>query len=329
MVGWVFDRLRDVLREEMGKRPKVDPEDKKKKKWQDYRTGLFHSLDRWDDARAMFTILSGAVTADNDTDPKESRTLDAIVARSRTFRRLNRNDMDKCIRTVAADIADNRLKALEKATRSFAVSVDRKASAYMQALDVLYADQELLGSETLFALHLAEMLTLDDPFLIETYNDLMKAKNWSGPMSSEQRIEDKHKAFFTILAGAVLIDGEEKPDEKQELEALMVRTRTLSHFKDPARTELREDVVGALKRNFATTDTRWDRIDAACRTLVQIESQNQGICYSAFLHAVDLAHADRELVRSEEEYLTRLETKLNLSNVGPTARALMAQKNQY
>lgn len=329
MVGWVFDRFRDHWDAAMAKRPPKDIEPRKEKSWEDYRTGLFHSLDRWDDARALFTILSSSVTADQLTDLKESRTLESIVNRSKTFRRLSPNDFDKMTGQVIHDIQENRVKALEKATRTFAVTQDRQVAAYLQALDILHADQHLVGSERMFATDLAAMLKIEDTFLITTLNDLMKAKNWSaGPMSSD-KAKPEHTAFFTILAGAVLIDLEERPDETKELEALVMRTKTLSSLNEASRHDVYKEVVEPLKRSFERDSTRYDLIEVACRTLMSLPNAAD-ICKSAYLHAIDLVHADRALKRSETAYLDQLKIEFNLDDTwSATARALIAQKNKY
>jgi hypothetical protein len=147
-------------------------------------------------------------------------------------------------------------------------------------------------------------------------------------MTDDQELTDKRVAFFTILAAAVLIDGEEKPDERAELDALTVRTKTLSKLKQPARDELFTKVVPSLKRNFEADITRWDRIDRACADLLALEPQNAGLCHSVYLHAVDLAHADRDLLTSEDIFLQRLESKFGVANPAQ-ARALIKSKNAY
>ena len=315
MVRWVIDRLRETLHDPYKLGPVATPGDKNKT-WKDYRNdGLLNALDRWGDDRALLTILSAAVTADNHSTPRETQTLDAILGRSRTFRRLSRDALDKLATTVANDLKENRPKALEKATRSFSVNESRQVAAYLYAMDILYADQGLFPSEEAFAKELAEMLKMEsaDP-RIAHYNTFAKEKNWSGSkMSSNQNIEDKHKAFFIILAAAVLIDGVERKDEHDELEALMSRTKTLTHFDEPTRAKLREAVVGPLVENFKADRTRWDLISWACNELNEQDKSNTGICYSAYLHAIDLTLTDRMYVTSEDEFIRYIATRFGLA----------------
>jgi uncharacterized tellurite resistance protein B-like protein len=338
MVGWIVGRIRDVLREETAKHAKAPKAPKKT--WRDYRGGddpsLLQRLGRWPDEQALLTILTCAVTADRETDPKESAALDAIIFRSPTFRRLSRNALDALVVAVGKEMAKDRTAALEKATRTFMVSKDRQGSAYMHAADILHADQNLMPSEEEFARDLAAMLGIADPAPFDT---LMKQKNWKGlVMDSDQRIEEKHKAFFTILAAAVLIDGEETKDEREELNALMTRARLLSHFELAARDTLREPIVKNLKSNFSQESTRFDRVSSACDSLLALESSMPGICLSAYIHAIDLAHADRDLRPSEVRYLDYLESKFGSALTGTAlatlstpaaARELIKQKNKY
>lgn len=147
-------------------------------------------------------------------------------------------------------------------------------------------------------------------------------------MADDQEITEKQREFFTLLAAAVLIDGVEKPDERAELDALMLRTRTLSMLKQPAREKLYSEIIPALKRNFQAEITQWDLVDRACRILITLEAQHPGLCRAAYLHAVDLAHADRDLLTSEATYLTRLETAFNITD-STEARELIKSKNAY
>lgn len=316
---WVIDRLREKFNDPF-KGPPAPAKGEAKRSWKDYRNdGLLQTLDRWGDDRSLLTILSAAITADNHTTPRETETLGAIMGRSRTFRRLNRDQLDKLVDAVGDDLRENRIKALEKATRSFAVNEPRQTAAYLYAMDILYADQGLFPSEEEFARELADMLKIgrSDP-RVTHYNSFMQAKNWSGTaMSTSQTIEDKHKAFFIILAAAVLIDGVERKDEHDELEALMSRTKTLTHFDDASRAKLREAVVGPLVDNFKTDRTRWDLIAWACNELNEQDNKTPGICYSAYLHAVDLTLADRMYVASEDEFVRYIAERLGLAASWP------------
>jgi len=114
-------------------------------------------------------------------------------------------------------------------------------------------------------------------------------------IDASQEIDEKKRAFYTILAAAVLIDGKIRPLERVELEALMLRTRTLCRLQEVAREELRKEITRKLRKSFESTATRWDRIDEACEALVDLDKTEPGICQSVFLHALDLAHTDDHL----------------------------------
>lgn len=135
-------------------------------------------LPRWSRAQSLLTILIAAVYADHDRDLREDKTLEAIIMRSRTVRSLSRAKLDEVLEKVhretglekwspepssPRDVAYMQSclhKALTKATRAFFRDPALRQAVYLQALDILRADQTMLQSEKGFYERLAAMLTL-------------------------------------------------------------------------------------------------------------------------------------------------------------------------
>lgn len=301
--------------------------------------GLRLSLGRMGRAEALLTILTGAVTADNETDAREQKAVDAILMRSPTLRKLSTDQLEKLAtkigkqgfkddkgmsRTQRKANNKKRWRTLEKARRTFIHQKERPLSVYLQALDVLYADQTLLDSEKIFRAELAEMLDVVEQ--AERFNELIAAKNdieagglaKEQEMAGDQKIDAVRHAFYTILAGAVMADGEEKASERIELEAITMRVRILSHLNEPSRHKLRTEVAPGIKKNFEVNHTRWDRVNEACTTLKSADAE---IRRSAYLHAVDLSFADGELSPLEEDYLEHLREQLAVHDVDDALEA--------
>lgn len=184
MVGWVLDRLRDVIKPgKPSHAPHILPSHKptwRKHRGEGIDGWIKTSLFRWRDTRALLTLLSAAVVADLQTHGNESAVVGALIFRSRTLRRLDLDERDELIKIVRKDLAledhdampttkreaerinDLRWKAVEKASRSFRVTPERRKSVFLQVLDILHADQELVAAEKQFLEELRKMLGLDE-----------------------------------------------------------------------------------------------------------------------------------------------------------------------
>lgn len=186
MVGWILDRVGDALRGR--KKTKTQPSHSLasfKPTWRKHRgQGLdawFRiTLLRWRDTRALLTLLTAAVIADLQAHDNEGAVLNALMFRSRTLRKLDLDERDALVKTVRADLAiedtegvpltkrqaerinDLRWKAIEKASRSFRVSQERRLSVFLQILDILHADQELVTAEIQFRDELQALLGLSN-----------------------------------------------------------------------------------------------------------------------------------------------------------------------
>jgi hypothetical protein len=150
-------------------------------------------MPRWPEHQSLLTVLMASVTADNEIDPRETIALEALMTRSRILRKLSIEKLDVLREKVqnelgldewspepqpkqAKKIAKKRRKALKRATRSFFSSPERSGAVYLQAIDILRADQILLTSEQVFYRELAAMLGIDDHDA-RRYRDVILYKN--------------------------------------------------------------------------------------------------------------------------------------------------------
>lgn len=151
-------------------------EDKQIARYRSWWRGL---LGRWALPRAMLTVLTAAVTADSHSDPREIKALLAAVERSKTMRGLSTNAREALFDAVYSSLGLDqwspepqpdkvknltklRTRALKKATRTFFRDDRMKKAIFMQALDILRADQTILPSEVAFARHLAVMMAMEE-----------------------------------------------------------------------------------------------------------------------------------------------------------------------
>jgi hypothetical protein len=73
-------------------------------------------------------------------------------------------------------INDKRWKSIELATRAFRVTQERRLAVFLQTLDLLHADQELVAAEILFRDELKAMLGVSDADAAEC-TQLIEEKN--------------------------------------------------------------------------------------------------------------------------------------------------------
>jgi len=158
-------------------------------------------------------------------------------------------------------------------------------------------------------------------------------------MAQEHEIQEKQRAVFTILALAVLVDGDFRPLESVELDALMRRSRTLHGLPEHLRDKLRVETVRHVRKSLESGETATDRILEACNSLKKLQAadaKNKDLCRSVFLHALDLVHMDdhltpkdrrgpRGLDQQEETFIDILEQELQPA--GAHDHALMRLKN--
>jgi hypothetical protein len=143
-----------------------------------YGAALRGWLPRWSLPRSLVTILTAAVTADSHTDPRELKALLAAIERSRTMRNLSINAQEELFDMVhkslgldqwsqepqpdrVKNLKKIRTRALKKATRIFVGNPHLRKALFLQALDILLADQTVLPSEIAFMRELAVMLNME------------------------------------------------------------------------------------------------------------------------------------------------------------------------
>ncbi|MGD9815596.1 MAG: hypothetical protein AB7Q23_15405 [Hyphomonadaceae bacterium] len=119
-------------------------------------------------------------------------------------------------------------------------------------------------------------------------------------MQADNTPTETQRDVFTILAAAALVDGEFRPLESAELDALMRRCRTFRSLDGPARDEMRKDIVRHVRKSLEADDTRDDRVVDACIRLRRTSHGHDvsGVCRAVLLHALDLVHADDHLTPS-------------------------------
>jgi hypothetical protein len=108
-------------------------------------------------------------------------------------------------------------------------------------------------------------------------------------------------AFYAILAGAAVADGRVASEEDEEIVALSHRTKTLSKLDAAALTRIRTEIFARLSK-----PDRADLVGHAAKSLPA------PMRLSAFGHACDIIFADRIVLKSEREFLTRLLADLSL-----------------
>lgn len=116
-------------------------------------------------------------------------------------------------------------------------------------------------------------------------------------MAQDHAPNDIQRAVFTILAGAVLVDGKLRLLESVELDALMKRTPTLWRLSESERDQLRADTVRQVRKSLESHDTRWDRMIQACKVLKRAAHgpEDTTLRQSVFLQSLDLVHMDDHL----------------------------------
>lgn len=115
---------------------------------------------------------------------------------------------------------------------------------------------------------------------------------------------DKRRSFVTLIYLAMMADGHDAPEEREEAFALMDRTHTLRGIPRPESQRLLE--ITALT---AQKEPRQKLLEKATR---RFRSQ-QRMAKSVFMHVADIVLADRALVESEEEFVEQLAYYLQIN----------------
>lgn len=106
----------------------------------------------------------------------------------------------------------------------------------------------------------------------------------------------KRRSFVTLIYLAMLADGYDAPEEREEVFALLDRARTLRKLPQKEVERLLELAVRDARKPF------FERVERATRRF-----RGKGdLAKSVFMHAADIVLADRALVDSEEQFVELL-----------------------
>lgn len=108
---------------------------------------------------------------------------------------------------------------------------------------------------------------------------------------------NERRSFVTLIYLAMLADGYDAPEEREEVFALMDRVRMLRGLPNNKIQKLLEDTVRDVRGKAPT-----DCIEKATRCFRGKEK----LAKSVFMHAADILLADRALVESEELFIEQL-----------------------
>jgi hypothetical protein len=118
------------------------------------------------------------------------------------------------------------------------------------------------------------------------------------------------EAIYTILAAAVIADGEVLKVEEEERDALVHRIKTLSEMREKESSTLQ-----SIRRNVDEKLTKGDRVDALvadAAATIAADKDGAAMAWSVFAHAADIVFADSRVVVREQEFLARLAENLKL-----------------
>jgi len=115
---------------------------------------------------------------------------------------------------------------------------------------------------------------------------------------------NKRRSFVTLIYLAMLADGHDAPEEREEAFALMDRTRTLRGLPRPESQQLLEITARAVQKI-----PRLKLLEKATRRF----RGQKDLAKSVFMHVADIVLADRALVESEEDFVEQLAFYLQIN----------------
>lgn len=125
------------------------------------------------------------------------------------------------------------------------------------------------------------------------------------------------EAFLCLLLEAAFADGSLAPEEKDEIAALVKRSRTMKRLSPQQMAAVNETVNERMRE-------RKEGLKEACLAL-PVDMR-----LSVFAHCVDIVLADRQLRETEEDYLNRLTEIMQLdTEMVKAIRTVMLIKNRY
>jgi uncharacterized tellurite resistance protein B-like protein len=132
-----------------------------------------------------------------------------------------------------------------------------------------------------------------------------RLRGWRVPMTNRWLGGyNKRRSFVTLIYLAMLADGHDAPEEREESFALMDRTRTLCGLPRPEGQRLLE-----LAARETKTEPRLKLLEKASRRF----RGQKDLAKSVFMHVADIVLADRALVESEEDFVEQLAFYLQIN----------------
>jgi len=125
------------------------------------------------------------------------------------------------------------------------------------------------------------------------------------------------EAFLCLILSAAYADHQLAEEEKQEIAALIRRSRTMKRHTGTELAELNQAVVLKLRE-------RKDAVKEACQAL-PVDMRP-----SIFAHCVDIVLADGQLLQLEAEFLNQITAFLSISaDVAQQIQRVVMIKNRY
>ena len=125
------------------------------------------------------------------------------------------------------------------------------------------------------------------------------------------------EAFLCLLLEAAFADGTISPEERDEIAALVKRSRTMKRLSPQQMAAVNQTVNERMRE-------RKDGLREACLALPM------DMRLSVYAHCVDIVLADRQLREKEEAFLTRVSEIMQLEpEMVKAVRTVMLIKNRY
>lgn len=125
------------------------------------------------------------------------------------------------------------------------------------------------------------------------------------------------EAFLCLLLEAAFADGSLADEEREEIAALVKRSRTMKRLSPQQMSAVNQTVNERMR-------DRKEGLREACLALPH------DMRPSVFAHCVDIVLADRQLRETEEEFLNRITEIMQLDpNMATAIRRVMLIKNRY
>jgi len=128
--------------------------------------------------KSLYALLFCAAAIDGRLHADEIAEVNALAVRTTTLGKVSTKGLQKMQEAIEPELGDELkvLKLAEKASRAFRNQPKRAASAFMHALDILFADRDLTEKEKTFVKQLADFLQIP-PNKASAYVDVLMTKN--------------------------------------------------------------------------------------------------------------------------------------------------------